>query len=310
MGTWWGDVFMRQENQVALTKTKGGKILIAALAIIVILALAAYLAITFGNPQWHPNLYAYQARHSDNGFIDPAAGYTGQWNNWDGEGRLMSTFEYRNGQKDGPYITYTAAGEILSEGQYRNGELDGTQKVRQDGGSRTEIPYQGGRREGIERTWYANGQVAVEAPWVDGLQDGPVNFYYENGSIQSTIPFYKGKREGVMKTFFEDGSPQGDENYRDDLRNGKTEFRRPDGSPDMQFNYRDDKMDGVQIWYHPGGGKAREIAMSMGIPHGEWREWDESGTLIVDEEYDMGELKKNPEAAGETAVGEPDNGGM
>lgn len=273
---------------------KRKKTLAAVAAVVVFLLLAACLVAAYGNPQWHPKLYAWQAAKTPDGQLDPGPSFTGTWKNWDREGRLASVFSYAEGKRNGPYEVFTQDGETLSKGQYKNGELDGLQIVNQEGGSRTEIPYEDGKRSGVEKTFYPNGEIAVEAPWTDGEQDGSVTFYYENGSVQSTLPFYRGKREGVHQTFFDNGARQGAENYRGDMLNGVSEFWRQDGSPDMTLAYRDDKLDGIQIWHHPNGEKAREIGMSMGLPDGRWREWDENGKLIVDEDYELGELKKKP----------------
>lgn len=274
---------------------KSGKIMYYVLALVVLLCLAGFLLVNYGNPQWHPSLYAYRAKNAPDNVLEPSGSYTGPWSNWGQDGKLRSTYQYRNGKKDGPYTTYNSAGGVLSEGQFKNGELDGLQKVQMEDGSRTEIPYAEGKRHGMERSWYPTGELAVEAPFVDGEQEGSVTYYYQSGAVHSSIPYYRGKREGVHKTFYENGAPQGDEYYRDDILNGKSEFLHPDGTPDMALNYRDGRMDGVQVWYHPNGKKAREIVMSMGMPNGRWQEWDEDGTQTADEEYDMGELVKPPE---------------
>lgn len=282
---------MSESKQVSENK-KSGNTLILIVAILVLLALAGFILLNFGNPQWHPKLYAYQAKNVENNQLDPSTTFSGAWNNWDQDGKLKSTFHYRNGKKDGSYIVYNSTGGVLSEGQYKAGELDGLQKIEMEDGSRTEIPYENGKRSGVERSWYPGGELAVEAPWVDGEQEGSVTYYFESGAVHSSIPYYKGKREGVHKTFHETGAPQGEEQYRDDELNGPSEFRRIDGTPEMALNYRDGKLDGIQIWYNGSGKKSREATMLLGIPHGEWREWDDDGKLIVEEMYDMGELKK------------------
>lgn len=281
-----------QADETAPSAKRGNLPLVVA-AVIVVLAVAAWLVVTHGNPQWHWRLYAFQAKNAPEQRLEPGSAFSGEWLNWDQEGRVVSRYHYSRGRRDGRYQVFTPDGGPLSEGMYKNGELDGLQLVHQEGGARTEITFSDGKRSGVEKTFYPNGQIAVEAPWEDGEQHGSVTFYYENGAVQSSIPFYRGKREGVHKTFFDTGAPQGDETYRDDMLNGPSEFRHPDGTPDMTLNYRDDKMDGIQTWYHPNGEKAREIHMTLGAPNGEWKEWDENGTLIVDDVYDMGELKRD-----------------
>lgn len=273
------------------------KIALALGTLVALLALAAYLVLNYGNPQWHPGLYIHQAGKTAEGEIAPSGDYTGAWNNWDPDGRLASVFNYVDGKRDGGYTVFTPEGGVLSQGQYKAGELDGVQIVNQEGGSRTEIPYVLGVRSGMERTLYPNGEIAVESPWADGVQDGSVTTYYESGSVQATMPYYQGKLEGVWQTFFDNGQRQGAENYRNDMRNGVSEFWRQDGGRDMTLLYKDDMLDGVQIWFHPNGEKARESEMSGGVPDGRWREWDESGKLLVDERYAMGQLQKPAPAA-------------
>lgn len=264
------------------------------------LAVCGYLFLQYGNPQWHWRLYTYQASEQGKKELEPGPSYSGIWNNWVEDGRLVSTYAYAGGKRDGAYVIYNPDSSVLSEGQYKNGGLDGLQRINRGEGFRTEINYQDGKQSGVEKTYHPNGEVAIEAHWVDGQQDGPMTFYTDAGMIQATVPYYKGKREGVMKTFHDNGAIQADETYRNDRLNGKSEFWREDGGLDMVLHYRDDMQDGVQTWYYPNGEKTREVLMSLvvldgqivSVPNGEWKEWDEEGKLVVDEVYEMGELKK------------------
>lgn len=275
------------------------------LGIVIVLALLAFCIVTFGNPQWHWRLYAHQARNAENGLLEPGGVYTGPWNNWNKEGRLLSAYNYRNGLRHGPYVTYDRNGATLSEGQYVDGKLDGVQRINQEGGARTEVIYVNGKRDGVERSWHPNGQLAIEAPWVNDAQEGSVTFYSEEGVVQATVPYYNGKIEGVQKTWYEDGKPQGEETYRNNALNGVSQFFLPNGDIYMKFNYVDGKMNGVQLWNYPSGGKQREATFSQGIPNGPWKEWNEAGELIRDEMYDMGELVKPEKNEAETAKPDP-----
>jgi antitoxin component YwqK of YwqJK toxin-antitoxin module len=284
-----------------------GKIprLASALAVLALAAAAGWAFLAFlANPQWHWRLYAWRA--GENGRLDPPPGYSGDWRHWDQSGRLLSLYRYREGRRDGPYQTFDSAGLPLSRGQYEAGLLEGIQIINQESGARTEAPYRRGKREGVERTWFDNGRLAVESPWVDGVQEGSVVFYFEDGSLQASIPFYRGRIEGVQKAWHANGRLQAEETFRNGLKNGPSRFWRDDGGLDMELNYFDDKMDGTQTWFHPNGGKAREINLLQGIPQGSWKEWDENGSLVVDEEYDKGELKRGEGRASRPAGGAPE----
>lgn len=232
----------------------------------------------------------------------PAKDFTGEWTERDADGKVTGIFKYRDGVRHGPYQTFDKNGEPLSEGQYNAGNLDGIQRIKQEGGARTEVPYVDGKRSGVEKSWYPSGQIAVEAPWVDGVQEGAVVFYAEDGAIQANIPYYQGKIEGVQKTWYADGQRQGEESYRNNELHGPSEFWTQDGKPHIKLQYFNGKMNGLQTWYHPDGSKMREANFSQGIPDGKWQEWDESGKLIRDEIYEMGELL-DPEKGKSAAPG-------
>ncbi|MDR1613866.1 MAG: toxin-antitoxin system YwqK family antitoxin [Planctomycetota bacterium] len=268
------------------------KIALVVLGAPVCFVLAALTVLYFGNPQWHWRLYAFQAGNTENGILEPTGGFSGRWRNWDNGGKLLSFYNYKDGKKNGGYVVYAPDGTVSSEGQYADGVLDGIQKMFHEDGSRTEIPFARGVRQGVETTWFASGEVAIEAPWENGVQQGIVTFYHESGARQAALPYYNGKLEGMFNTWYENGGLQSEEAYRDGELNGRSVFRSPDGKETMALNYRNGRLDGLQMWFHPNGVKARETIILNGVPDGHWREWDENGELTADEEYENGELKK------------------
>ncbi len=261
-------------------------------AAVAVLAAGAYGFINYGNPQWHPRLYMHQAKSTESQRLEPVASYTGAWNNWDQDGRLVSTYSYRNGVRDGAYATYDETGRTVSTGQYRNGGFDGIQKIDRGEGFRTELVYRDGKLDGTETTWYPNGQIAVQAHYANGVMEGPMTSYADNGMIQSVAPYVNDRLEGVLQTFHPDGKVQSMETYRADQLEGKSSFSRADGTLDMELHYRGGVMDGVQTWYYPDGKrKMKEFRARLGEPDGEWKEWDDEGKLTVDEVYEAGVLK-------------------
>ncbi len=275
-----------------MTEGKKRSVLPAIAGIAALLAAAAYGVANHGNPQWHPRLYMYQAQSTESKRLEPGASYSGAWNNWEQDGRLVSTYTYRNGVRDGAYVTYDETGRPVTTGQYRNGGFDGVQKIDRGEGYRTEIVYRDGKLEGTETTWYPNGQIAVQAHYANGVMEGPMTSYAESGMIQSVAPYANDRLEGVVQTFHPDGKVLSAESYRADQLEGKSSFYRPDGTLDMELHYRGGVMDGLQTWYGPDGKKKlKEFRARLGEPDGEWKEWNAEGTLTVDEVYDAGVLK-------------------
>lgn len=273
-------------------EAKTWKTLRAVIFAAAVLTLAAALAANYGNPQWHWRLYAFQARNLDPQRLDPAAGYTGVWNNWEQDGRLVSTYNYRNGLRDGGYITYDEGGAPVATGQYRNGGFDGVQKIARADGYRTEIVYRDGKREGAETTWYPNGQIALQALYANDVQEGPMSAYADTGMIESVAPYANGVVEGIVQTFHPDGKLHSEEAYSNNEPNGASTFYMPDGGVYLIRNFRNGILDGTQTDFHPDGKtKMKEFGARMGELDGAWKEWDADGTLTVDEVYENGLLK-------------------
>ena len=225
--------------------------------------------------------------------LDPPPGYTGEWNNWEQDGRLVSTYAYRNGLRDGAYVTYDESGTPVATGQYRNGGFDGVQKIARADGFRTEIEYRDGKREGTETTWYPNGQIAIQAHYVNGVQEGPLTEYADTGMILSATPFYNDRREGIAQIFHPGGAVQWTGTYANDMLNGISTFYRPDGSIESIRTFLNDELAGMQTDFHPDGTtKMKEFAIAGGALNGVYREWDETGKPVTDELYENGILKE------------------
>lgn len=271
-----------------MSRTKIG-IVVAVIAVVVVLAV--FLAFAVGNPQWHPRIYAYQAKNAADNLLAPPASFSGVWQNWSQDGKLLSWYTYKNGRRDGPYAILNDNGEPTSQGQYLDGGLDGIQVITHADGVKAEIPYVKGVRHGIEKSWYPSGQIAIEAPWENGAQEGIVLFYHDSGGRQAALPFHNGKLEGQQFTWHENGQLLSEEHYRNGMRNGRSAFWGPDGKEEMVLTYRNDVMDGPQLWFHPNGNRAKEFILRNEMPHGHYWEWDEEGKVIRDELYEDGVLK-------------------
>ena len=104
----------------------------------------------------------------------------------------MRNGDYVDGEKDGPWISYSANGNVASEGSYVQGQ-----------------------KHGFWTLYWPNGNKKSEATFHYGKNTGLYTAYHENGArrVQGrynelTGKSSDGKKEGVWRDYAEDGETE------------------------------------------------------------------------------------------------------
>jgi len=112
-------------------------------------------------------------------------------------GKVMSKTEYSNGSKHGLAYKYHKDGWLLWKKRYSNGKEDGVQKyfhpslnMANDGKNvtntlRTRLSYEAenGKKEGVVRAWYSNGNKQYVERYTNGVLDGKQEYYDRNEKL-------------------------------------------------------------------------------------------------------------------------------
>ena len=85
-------------------------------------------------------------------------------------GQKYSTFDIKDGEKDGLYKQWNKDGQLISEINYKNG-----------------------KKEGISKNWYDNGQLISEINYKNNVRDGLSKGWYENGDLSWTTNYKDGQ---------------------------------------------------------------------------------------------------------------------
>lgn len=152
---------------------------------------------------------------------------------WYADGQLEEEATYRLGTPDGPHRRfgrigqpqlaethvagvlhgpwadhYPESGALRQFGEYDHGAKVGPWRVaREDAeGLLLEERYVAGRRNGLQRTWSAEGTLISELTYVDDAQTGPCRSWYPAGGPQSEGALEAGLRVGPWKYWSPDGS--------------------------------------------------------------------------------------------------------
>ena len=64
----------------------------------------------------------------------------------------------------------------------------------------------GGKKHGLEESYYENGQLKSKGSYKDGIKEGLWENYYENGQLNDKVNYKDGVHEGLWELYNEDGS--------------------------------------------------------------------------------------------------------
>jgi len=165
--------------------------------------------------------------------------------------------------------------------------------------------YVNGKKDGVHKEWYENGQLMFEKNYKNGTRDGLFRFWYENGQLESERSFKDWKKLGLEREWWSNGQIRKetryynnllgypwnyenkgwDENgrlwnevfFKDDNRNSLIRrFWYENGQLKEEFDYRDKFRDYFhRVWYENG-----QLMFEGNKKNGKWdwvRSWNEDG---------------------------------
>lgn len=125
---------------------------------------------------------------------------------FDKNGRTLSKQEYKEGQLDGKSILYTDKGFIQEESDYKAGKRDGVTTwylydEKKQGAKYVMYTYKDGMFEGVQETYYENGNVKTRKMFSNNVANGLATEYYEDGSVKSECTYKNGEVKGRVKEY-------------------------------------------------------------------------------------------------------------
>lgn len=125
---------------------------------------------------------------------------------WDKNGRITVNQEYKDGMLDGKSVIYTDRGFIQEESEYKAGKRHGITTwylygEKAQGPKYVMYTYQDGMFEGVQETYYENGNVKTRKMFSNNVQNGPAIEYYEDGRVKSEANYKNGKLKGKVKEY-------------------------------------------------------------------------------------------------------------
>ncbi|MEX0598564.1 MAG: hypothetical protein WD512_18930, partial [Candidatus Paceibacterota bacterium] len=101
------------------------------------------------------------------------------------EGKLKEELSYFNGKKQGPGKEYDYNGTVITLFEYNNNYIISREKINR-------VDAQG-KKQGVWKTFYADGKVEKEMKYIDDKLDGYYKEFNENGNLVLSLKYLDGK---------------------------------------------------------------------------------------------------------------------
>ena len=149
-----------------------------------------------------------------------------------------------------------------------------------------------GRRQGVWKVYYANGQLRYEGEFKNDKCKGVFRYFDEQGNLVATNDFEKSGEKAFNKTYAPNGRVIATGYYVNQKKEGGWKYYDKTTGQLLLFEEnKNGKVDGWSKLYNPNNGVlAEEIEYEEGIPEGQCRKYSDTGVLVMECIYHNGKL--------------------
>jgi antitoxin component YwqK of YwqJK toxin-antitoxin module len=154
----------------------------------------------------------------------------------------------------------------------------------------SESEYKDGKRHGLMKGFFENGELKEMAHFKDGKIHGFAKFYFENGKLKTEYNFKDDKIHGLFKRYYENGKLEIENNFKDGKAHGSYRVYYENGQQSVEAYNKDDKMHGLFKGYYESGKLKAQGKNKDGKKNGLWKYYNEDGSPEGTEQYNEGQL--------------------
>lgn len=215
--------------------------------------------------------------------VDNQGRKIGYWKKYYENGKLMYKGFFKDNKPLGELRRYYESGglqAILSFG--KNNEKTKATLFYEDGELSAEGYYNKTVKDSVWKYYsYYTAALVSEESYVNGEKSGIQKSYYANGNLSEEIEFKNGYKDGVWNQYFEDGKKKLETTYQWNNVNGRYTFYYPTGTIYILGNFVDNKRHGTWTFYDEDGKEKYKLHYEYGVLDKE----DEKSVLEKNAEY-------------------------
>ena len=144
-----------------------------------------------------------------------------------------------------------------------------------------------GRRQGLWRDFYPNGQLRYEGQFKNDRCKGTFKYYDEQGNLKATNEFDKSGERALNKTYAPNGRMVATGYYQNQKKDGEWRYYDANsGQLRLVEDNKDGKVHGWSRLYNPQNGVLSEETQYVeGQPEGLCRKYSDTGVLLMECRY-------------------------
>jgi len=154
------------------------------------------------------------------------------------ETRTDTTEGIKNGLEKVYYNTGQLAFKVNNIDGKRDGDMDWYDREKNH---LERIHYKMGKREGNNKTFFADGTLRIEVNYIDDLKEGMEKYYFSSGKLASEVNYIHGKKEGIQKEYNEDGTLNNKVTYKNGYKEGEKRWYNKKGKVTKTLTYKMDR---------------------------------------------------------------------
>ena len=108
-------------------------------------------------------------------------------------------------------------------------------------------------KDGVEKTYYANGKIHTETPYKNGARNGVVVTYYTNGAVKSEAQYVDNEQNGETKVYTKDGHLDKIYTYLNNQLNGEAKAYDENERLLSKAEFKNNIQVGREFGYYPNG---------------------------------------------------------
>ena len=206
---------------------------------------------------------------------------------YDGEGTMYNDTSISQNMI---YKAFFKKGVVLSKIENYGYNSDGDLYIQES------FTFCADKQHSIGKQFFENEKVSRETNYRNGIKEGKEILYHRNNNKSAETNYKNGKKEGKEILYHQNSKVSCECNYRNDKREGKYTRFAPNGEISSEHNYVNGKQVGIQKNYNGYQTKGKKSWLQLewetkdGENHGYYRQLDEGGKVISEQNYLDGEL--------------------
>lgn len=146
----------------------------------------------------------------------------------------------------------------------------------------------GGRKEGVWKSYYENGMISRIEEYHNDVQSGSAIAIETNGYVSKDENILNGEKSGMCREFNRNGTIKSEENYSNGKLNGWRRVFSNEGKLQEEGNWKNGVRDSINRWAYPSGKIYVEYYYKNGNISGPGKLYYESGQLKAEGNFWMG----------------------